>query len=51
MTKSFVEVLDTYAKAFRDLVNERLAGGKKSAAELLRLNKKDDWEFICTSHR
>src|SRR5215470_16355633 len=49
MTKSVVELLDTYAKAFRDLVNERLSGGKKSATELLRLNKKDDWGFICTS--
>ena len=49
MNKSFVEALDTYAKAFRDLVNERLSGGTKSTEELLRLNKKDDWGFICTS--
>jgi hypothetical protein len=49
MTKLFVEALDTYAKAFKELVNERILGGTKSIKELLCLNKKDDWGFLCTS--
>lgn len=49
MMRSSVEVLDAYGSAFRDLINAKLSSSDKSVRELLRLNKEDDWNFICTA--
>lgn len=49
MTKSLVEVIDNYAQAFRDLINEKNLSSSKKIKELLRLNKGEDWGFICTA--
>lgn len=49
MRNSTVDILDTYGKAFRDLINAKVWSRPKSVRELLRLNKDDDWNFICAS--
>ncbi len=47
--RSSVEVLDAYGRAFRDLINAKVWSRDKSIRELLRLNKDDDWNFICAA--
>ncbi len=44
-----VKVLDEYSRAFRDLINEKVLPSKKSIKETLRLNKDDDWNFLCSA--
>jgi len=43
------KVLDEYSHAFRDLINEKVLPSKKSIKETLRLNKDDDWNFLCSA--
>jgi hypothetical protein len=47
--KSSLDVLDSYAGAFRDLVNAKVWSNRKAIRELLCLNDERDWHFICTS--
>lgn len=47
--KSSIDVLDSYAEAFRDLVNAKVWSGPRTIRELLRLNNERDWYFICTA--
>jgi len=47
--KSSLDVLDSYADAFRDLVNAKVWSKGKSIRELLCLNEERDWNFLCTS--
>ena len=47
--KPSLEILDLYASAFREMVNERVWGGRDSPAKLLRLNSEADWSFICVA--
>jgi hypothetical protein len=47
--KSSLDVLNSYANAFRDLVNAKVWSGSKPIRELLCLNKERDWAFLCTS--
>jgi hypothetical protein len=47
--KSSLDVLDSYATAFRDLVNAKVWSNSKTIRELLRLNSERDWNFLCTS--
>ncbi len=42
-------ILESYASAFRDLVNDRIWGKGESAAKALRLNDDRDWDFICAA--
>jgi len=42
-------VLESYADAFRSLVNARVWGRDESPDEALRLNDRRDWEFICVA--
>jgi hypothetical protein len=49
MRYSTNEILDTYSQAFRDLINVKVWSRDKSVREHLRLNKDDDWNFICTA--
>lgn len=42
-------ILESYASAFRDLVNDRIWGKGESAAKALRLNDDRDWDFICVA--
>ena len=49
MIKSLVEILDSYASAYRELVNEKNWSSDKGVTESLRLNKDEDWAFICTA--
>jgi len=42
-------VLESYADAFRDLVNARVWARGQSPAEALRLNSESDWNFICVA--
>lgn len=43
------EVLQSYAEAFRELVNARVWAKSESPAEALRLNNESDWIFICVA--
>ena len=47
--KSSIDVLDSYASAFRDLVNAKVQSSRKDVRELLRLNRDRDWNFLCTA--
>lgn len=47
--KSSINVLDSYAKAFRDLINAKIMSSPKTVRELLHLNKDRDWDFLCTA--
>lgn len=49
MMKSSIDVLDTYAYAFRDLINSKVWSESKSVRELLCLNSERDWDFLCTA--
>jgi hypothetical protein len=49
MNESFVKVLNNYATAFRALMNEKVLSSSRKIKELLRLNKEEDWGFICTA--
>lgn len=49
MMHSNVDVLDTYGTAFRDLINAKIWSRNKGVRELLRLNKDEDWNFICAA--
>lgn len=47
---SSVDVLDEYVNAFRELINTKVwSRNDKNIRELLRLNKENDWNFICAS--
>lgn len=47
---STVDLLDKYVNAFRELINTKVWSRRdKSIRELLRLNKDNDWNFICAS--
>ncbi|MFQ5730164.1 MAG: hypothetical protein ACE5GN_07375 [Waddliaceae bacterium] len=47
---SSVDVLDEYVNAFRELINTKVWSRRdKNIRELLRLNKDNDWNFICAS--
>lgn len=49
MIKSSLSVLDSYAAAFRDLINAKVRSRDKTIRELLRLNKREDWDFLCVA--
>lgn len=49
MLKSSLNVLDSYARAFRDLINAKVGRSSKPIRELLRLNKEEDWDFLCVA--
>lgn len=49
MPESPTKVLDKYTEAFRDLVNEKNLSSPKTIKDLLRLNKDEDWGFICAA--
>ena len=44
-----VDVLDSYADAFRALVNARIWQKSDSPRVLLRLNEESDWSFVCVA--
>jgi len=47
--KQLNEILQSYANAFLDLVNEKIDSTNESIKQALRLNKEQDWSFIRTS--
>jgi hypothetical protein len=47
--KSQLDVLNSYAKAFRTLINEKVGSSSKTPRELLRLNKEEDWDYLCVA--
>lgn len=47
--QSSLAVLDSYADAFRELVNAKVWSKSKTIRELLFLNGERDWNFLCTS--
>jgi hypothetical protein len=49
MSKSSLNVLDSYAKAFRELINVKVRSSEKTVRELLHLNKDEDWDFLCVA--
>jgi hypothetical protein len=49
MMKSSLNVLNSYAEAFRDLINAKVRSSSNTIRELLRLNKDEDWDFLCNS--
>jgi hypothetical protein len=42
-------LLEKYLSAFRDLINVKVFESDKSVKELLRLNTRADWEFLCAA--
>jgi hypothetical protein len=49
MLKSSLNVLDSYARAFRDLINDKVGRSSKPIRQSLRLNKEEDWDFLCVA--
>ena len=53
--KTYIDVLDSYANAFRRLVKEKVSsrspnpGADQSIQQSLKLNKQSDWDFLATS--
>lgn len=47
--KSLVDLLHSYVDAYRELVNSRTWSSEESIIKALRLNKDEDWGFICTA--
>jgi hypothetical protein len=47
--KSSLDVLDSYADAFRNLVNAKVWANNNTIRQLLCLNDDRDWHFLCTS--
>jgi len=47
--KQLNEILQSYANAFLDLVNEKIDSTNESIKQALRINKEQDWSFIRTS--
>lgn len=43
------DILQKYADAFRELINDRVWSGKDEPSKLLRLNQESDWSFICVA--
>ena len=44
-----IDILDSYADSFRDLINARVWQKRVSPKVLLRLNDDSDWNFICVA--
>lgn len=44
-----LEILQSYAEAFRDLVTARVWGASDSPVAVLRLKSSADWDFICVA--
>lgn len=49
MIKQRIDILDTYAESFRELVNDRVWAKNEHPAALLRLNNERDWNFVCVA--
>lgn len=49
MLKQRIDILDAYAAAFRDLVNDRVWGKNEHPYASLRLNSEADWSFVCVA--
>jgi len=47
--KSLVDLLHSCVDAYRELVNSRTWSSQESIMKTLRLNKDEDWAFICTA--
>ena len=47
--KSSLNVLNSYAQAFRDLINVKVRSSSETVRELLRLNQGEDWNFLCVA--
>lgn len=47
--KSLVDLLNSYVDAYRELVNAKTWNSQESIRNSLRLNKDEDWSFICTA--
>ena len=47
--KSLVDLLHSYVDAYRELVNAKTWNSQESITNSLRLNKDEDWAFICTA--
>jgi hypothetical protein len=44
-----IELVEKYGKAFRDLINTKIGPDEVIIREALRLNKDEDWAFLCVS--
>lgn len=49
MRKKRIEVLQSYADTFRELVNARVWGKEEEPSKALRLSLKSDWSFVCVA--
>jgi hypothetical protein len=49
LVTSPLDVLDSYASAFRDLINARVWQASEPPHKALRLSSEDDWSFICVA--
>jgi hypothetical protein len=44
-----LSILEAYNSNFREMINEKNISSDGSVRELFRLNKEEDWDFICTA--
>lgn len=44
-----VELVEKYCNAFRELINAKIWPSKVTIRKVLRLNKEEDWAFLCVS--
>jgi len=47
--KARIEILTSYATAFRELVNDCVWSRKEESYRALRLNSETDWSFVCVA--
>jgi len=47
--ETLAQILREYETAFRDLVTQKNWSSNQRVKETLRLNKDQDWSFICTA--
>jgi hypothetical protein len=47
--KTPLDILDLYASTFRELINETVIPSKTTIRKTFRLNKDEDWNFLCTA--
>lgn len=47
--KSLVDLLDSYVDEYRELVDSNTSNSHETIRKSLRLNKEEDWAFICTA--
>jgi len=44
-----LELIESYGNTFGDLINAKVQLAKLTICEVLKLNKDEDWSFLCSA--